>query len=284
MTSTLSRLESKGFIRTEPDPKDGRSKRVYLTEAGKTAREDGVAAAAPLFRDVTGALDRAQAEALLQPLQALRRWLDENRTDSVDFEPVWIGNFLATLVTMGAIWAGFLIAKRIDPSRDYFDQFPLYVGYSLLVLYLGIAGWRHAETRFPQALGPEPEPEPSAPAPLRDWTAQGKAWIARIEAEELWRDPALTLASLARLLGTNTTYLSRALGAASGENFNAVINRRRVAAVQERLAVPGENRDLLSLALDAGFNSKASFNRAFRDFAGMSPSAWRSRSQISRAI
>lgn len=84
MTSTLSRLESKGFIRTEPDPKDGRSKRVYLTEAGKTAREDGVAAAAPLFRDVTGALDRAQAEALLQPLQALRKWLDENRNTDFD--------------------------------------------------------------------------------------------------------------------------------------------------------------------------------------------------------
>lgn len=220
--------------------------------------------------------------------RAYRQWLDENRTDSADFEPVWIRNFLAALVTMGAIWAGFLIAKRIDPSRDYFDQFPLYVGYSLLVLYLGIAGWRHAETRFPQALGPEPEPEPepgpSAPAPLRDWTAQGSAWIARIEAEELWRDPALTLASLARMLGTNTTYLSRALGAASGENFNAVINRRRVAAVQGLLAVPGEDRDLLTLALDAGFNSKASFNRAFRDFAGMSPSAWRSRSQISLAV
>lgn len=208
-----------------------------------------------------------------------RQWLDENRTDRADFEPVWIRNFLFVLLTMGAIWAGFLIAKRIDPTRDYFDQFPLYVGFSLLVLYLGIAGWRHAETRFPQAQGaPAPEPEPTAPAPMRDWAAQGKAWIAQIEAEELWRDPALTLTSLARALGTNTTYLSRALGVASGENFNAVINRRRVAAIQALLAVAGEERDLLMIALDAGFNSKASFNRAFREFAGMSPSVWRSKS------
>ncbi|WDA40596.1 helix-turn-helix domain-containing protein [Erythrobacter sp. BLCC-B19] len=214
-----------------------------------------------------------------------RQWLDENRTDSVDFDPVWIRNFLVALVTTGAIWAGFLIAKRIDPARDYFDQFPLYVGYSLLVLYLGIAGWRHAETRFPQALAPpEPEPTPPASAPLRDWAAQGEAWIARIDAEQLWRDPALTLASLARTLGTNTTYLSRALGAASGENFNAIINRRRVAAIQALLAVPGEERDLLTLALDAGFNSKASFNRAFREFAGMNPSAWRSKSQKSLPV
>lgn len=213
-----------------------------------------------------------------------RRWLDENRTDSADFEPAWIRNFLVALLTMGGIWAGFLIAKQIDPARDYFDQFPLYVGFSVLVLYLGIAGWRHAETRFPQPLVPLPEPEPAAPAPVRDWAAQGRAWIERMEAEELWRDPALTLASLARTLGTNTTYLSRALGAAAGENFNAVINRRRVAAMQELLAEPEEERDLLTIALEVGFNSKASFNRAFREFAGTSPSAWRSKSQKSPAI
>jgi AraC-like DNA-binding protein len=215
--------------------------------------------------------------------RAYRRWLDENRTDSADFEPVWIRNFLAALATMGAIWAGFLIAKQIDPARDYFDQFPLYVAFSVLVLYLGIAGWRHAETRFPQAIAaPTPDPPPSpAPAAMRDWAAQGSAWIARIEAEELWRDPALTLASLARILGTNTSYLSRALGAASGENFNAVINRRRVTAMQALLATHTEQRDLLTIAFDVGFNSKASFNRAFQDFAGMSPSAWRFKSQIS---
>lgn len=210
-----------------------------------------------------------------------RRWLDENRTDSADFEPVWIRNFLAALATMGAIWAGFLIAKQIDPARDYFDQFPLYVAFSVLVLYLGIAGWRHAETRFPHAIAASMPDLPPAPTPasMRDWAAQGSAWIARIEAEELWRDPALTLASLARILGTNTTYLSRALGAASGENFNAVINRRRVAAMQALLTTHTEQRDLLTIAFDVGFNSKASFNRAFQDFAGMSPSAWRFKSQ-----
>lgn len=212
-----------------------------------------------------------------------RRWLDENRTDSADFEPVWIRNFLAALATMGAIWAGFLIAKQIDPARDYFDQFPLYVAFSVLVLYLGIAGWRHAETRFPQAIAaPTPDlPPVPTPAAMSDWAAQGSAWIARIEAEELWRDPALTLASLARILGTNTSYLSRALGAASGENFNAVINRRRVAAMQALLTTHTEQRDLLTIAFDVGFNSKASFNRAFQDFAGMTPSAWRFKSQKS---
>lgn len=204
-----------------------------------------------------------------------RAWLQENRTDGVDFEPSWIRNFIVALAVIGLVWSGFMIAKWANPARDYFDQFPLYVGFSLLVLYLGIGGWRHSETLFPAAVSPAPvEPVESA-ALGRDWAAQGTEWVARIDAEQLWRDPALTLAGLARILGTNTTYLSRGLGSAAGENFNSIINRRRVAEMQRLLAMPAEQRDLLTLAFDAGFNSKASFNRAFLDFAGMSPSQWR---------
>jgi len=218
--------------------------------------------------------------------RAYRAWLGDNRTDGAVFEPSWIRNFLAALALMAAVWTGFLVAKQIDPSRDYFDQFPLYIGFSMLVLYLGIGGWRHSAMAFPPIIAP-PSPEllePSEPAtPGRDWAGQGNAWLARIDAEQLWRDPGLTLAGLARILGTNTSYLSRGLGAAAGENFNAIINRRRVAEMQRLLAVPGEQRDLLTLAFEVGFNSKASFNRAFQDFAGTSPSQWRLKSQKSLA-
>jgi AraC-like DNA-binding protein len=227
----------------------------------------------------------AYSAAAWRAYRGYRLWLDENRTDGVDFDPVWIRNFLAALVLAGLIWTGFLIAKQIDPSRDYFDQFPLYVGFSALVIYLGIGGWRHSATPFPAMNAPplpggaEQAETADAPTPARDWAQQGRAWLARIDAEALWRDPALTLAGLARILGTNTTYLSRGLGAAAGENFNAVINRRRVAQLQSLLDAPGEDRDLLTLAFEVGFNSKASFNRAFKEFAGMSPSAWRLKSQ-----
>lgn len=226
----------------------------------------------------------AYSAAAYHRYRTYRVWLGENRTDGVDFEPTWIRNFLAALALIAVIWAGFVIAKWADPTRDYFDQFPLYVGFSALVLYLGIGGWRHSETPFPQATAPIDPSESAEPAaPTRDWAVQGSAWLARIEAEQLWRDPALTLAGLARILGTNTTYLSRGLGAAAGANFNAIINRHRVAEMQRLLGSPGEQRDLLTLAFDVGFNSKASFNRAFQDFAGMSPSAWRLKSQKSLA-
>lgn len=224
--------------------------------------------------------------AAFRQYRRYRHWLDENRADGVDLDPSWIRNFLTALAVVVLAWFGFMAANWLDPSRDYFDQFLLYLIFSGLVLYLGIVGWRHSETAFPPiATSNHPdEPadldEPTEPDTRgRDWAAQGRAWLARLDAEQYWRDSGLTLATLARKLGTNTAYLSRALKAATGDNFNVVINRRRVQEVQRLLNRPGEGRSLLELAFESGFNSKASFNRAFANFAGMSPSAWRLKSQ-----
>ncbi|NJM31551.1 MAG: MarR family transcriptional regulator [Rhizobiales bacterium] len=47
MTNTLGRLETRKFIRVEPDPEDGRSKRIFLTGRGK-ARGKRVSQYSPL--------------------------------------------------------------------------------------------------------------------------------------------------------------------------------------------------------------------------------------------
>ena len=38
ITNTLQRLEERGLVRVEPDPEDGRGKRVFLTRAGRARR------------------------------------------------------------------------------------------------------------------------------------------------------------------------------------------------------------------------------------------------------
>lgn len=202
---------------------------------------------------------------------AYRRWLGENVTDAVDFDPDWIRNFLIALGLVGLVWLGFFIANVRDPSRNYFDQFWLYVIFSGLVIYLGVEGWRHAGMRYPVPGDVAEEATPPGREAGRDWAALGARFAAEIEARGLWRDPDLTAASLARALGTNGNYLARAFNEGLGANFNAVINRRRVQEVQRWLADPGDTRAILTMAMDAGFRSKASFNRAFADFAGMTP-------------
>ncbi len=79
LTSTLARLEAKGFIRLVPDEVDGRSKRVLLTASGRRARDESIKASWPLLGKVKTALTRAETEQQLPRLVALRDWLDQNR-------------------------------------------------------------------------------------------------------------------------------------------------------------------------------------------------------------
>ena len=70
----------------------------------------------------------------------------------------------------------------------------------------------------------------------------------------------------------NTTALSFVINNGFGKNFNDFVNEFRVAEVKNKLNEgAAENLNLLGIALDSGFNSKATFNRAFKKFTGISP-------------
>lgn len=210
--------------------------------------------------------------------QAYKSWLRDNRADGERFDPTWIRNALYAVAAVGTIWAGFAIANALDPTRDYFDQFWLYFGFGLLAIYLGVEGWRNASLVYPYMAEARPaEPAtPSAPAANeRNWADQGAAWAREIERLELWRDPEISLTTMARALGANTAYVSRALNDGLGVSFHDFVNGRRVEALKRLLADPNETRDLMALAFEVGFSSKASFNRVFAELTGMTPSAFR---------
>ena len=79
MTHTLSGLEKRGLIVMAPNPDDGRSKVVLLTDAGRQTRDAAIAAMADPIRTLSDGVGRAEVLALLPKLEALRKFLDENR-------------------------------------------------------------------------------------------------------------------------------------------------------------------------------------------------------------
>ncbi|HAY06335.1 MAG TPA: MarR family transcriptional regulator [Hyphomonas sp.] len=68
MTSTLGRLELKGFIRIDPDTEDARSKRVFLTRSGRAAREEALKALTPDLADLPAGFTPAETAAILPAL------------------------------------------------------------------------------------------------------------------------------------------------------------------------------------------------------------------------
>lgn len=77
ITNTIQRLEALGFVTIEPDPDDGRGKRVRPTSAGLAAREAAVEILRPQYEALLTGLDAKSLAAALPAVRALRLALDE---------------------------------------------------------------------------------------------------------------------------------------------------------------------------------------------------------------
>ncbi len=79
MTHSLSVLERLGFVSVQPNPNDGRSKLVRLTNAGLDFRNQAIALVVPAFQHILDEMDAEKLLDLLPDLRKLRRILDQAR-------------------------------------------------------------------------------------------------------------------------------------------------------------------------------------------------------------
>lgn len=118
---------------------------------------------------------------------------------------------------------------------------------------------------------------PPADAPL----VSDPALLSRIHVQalellrdqRLYRQPQLRRRDLADRLKVPEYLLSRALNASSGQSFTEIVNGLRLDEACARLR--NSREPVTTIGYDVGFNSLASFNRAFRDARGCSPSEYR---------
>jgi len=104
-----------------------------------------------------------------------------------------------------------------------------------------------------------------------------KKLVAVMEGEKAWLDPELSIGKLAEKIGAPEHQLRALINAAMGfRNFRAFLNAYRLKLAQRDLADPEKAAlPILTIAMDSGFASLSSFNRAFKDEAGKTPSEWR---------
>ena len=99
--------------------------------------------------------------------------------------------------------------------------------------------------------------------------------LSLLQNEKVYEDPELSLTQMAKQLKTNPSILSKTINQGFQLNFNDFINNYRIDAVKEKLkAGEQKTQTLLGIAYDCGFNSKATFNRAFKKVTGTSPKEW----------
>lgn len=96
-----------------------------------------------------------------------------------------------------------------------------------------------------------------------------------MKKDRLYLQAELSLSELSKHLKVNTRELSFCINGSFGMNFNDYVNHKRIEAFEEKVQQgQDEHYTLLSLAYDSGFNSKATFNRAFKKLKGSSPKTY----------
>ncbi|SHI52106.1 helix-turn-helix domain-containing protein [Pseudozobellia thermophila] len=114
------------------------------------------------------------------------------------------------------------------------------------------------------------------PKPLINGTVYYKELTRLLAQEKMYREANLSLGAMADMLDISGTYLSQLVNKLGGQNFSDHINSYRVIEAKDMLTDPKyEDYTILSIGLEAGFNSKSTFYSAFKKHTGVTPTQFR---------
>jgi AraC-like DNA-binding protein len=110
------------------------------------------------------------------------------------------------------------------------------------------------------------------------------AWIEKVMKQERpYLDPNFNLTKLSKLARLPDYQLSQVLNMGMKTNFYDLVNRYRIERLMELWSDSSRDEvSILDLAFEVGFNSKSTFNTAFKKFTGKTPSAYRAELQLRR--
>ena len=222
--------------------------------------------------------------AVLTVVAAARHWRD----DLVEVRR----RVRAFIVGMGVAYTLLMLAVRLATERGRLSDTMALVDAALLLSIVAVAAWHFLRVGgsdlFPSALVTPTAASTPAPATV---VAEAAAQTAPDAAEErlaqalqrvmveerAYRSEDLSVASLATRLSVPEYRLRRLINQRLGHrNFNAYVNGFRLADARHALADPRQRAlPVLTIALEAGFQSIGPFNRAFKAATGLTPTEFR---------
>lgn len=167
-----------------------------------------------------------------------------------------------------------------SPARNLANA----IGLCLLAILSGWSVFRTATTNQALMLAPVGTSAEKASSVLirnADHSEIEPALLNRLErlmtTERIYRREGLTIGSLAALMSLPEYRLRQIINEGLGyRNFNAFLNRYRIDEAKATLAdLSQKDVPVLTVAMDAGFQSLGPFNRAFKADTGQTPTEFR---------
>ncbi len=103
-----------------------------------------------------------------------------------------------------------------------------------------------------------------------------------LNQDKVYRESRLSLRMLCEHIGESTHLVSQIINESEHGRFYDMVNRHRIDEAKS-LLLTSYDATILDIAFEVGYNSKSTFNSAFRKFAGMTPSQYRDRQAMTRS-
>lgn len=186
---------------------------------------------------------------------------------------------LNVVICLHAVLVAFILSQVVQlvVSDMHWSNLLINIGFVLTLLRLSFL-----LASQPFRTGKNNSEKKSAPqkmtnhlVPRDDYADAICAKLDRIVADQRTLfDPLLTMPKLAATIGVTPNQLSHVLNNVIGQSFFEFVNTVRVREAA-RLLGEGPDRTILDIAMAVGFNSKSTFNLAFKRVTGMTPSQYR---------
>ncbi|RYF54633.1 MAG: AraC family transcriptional regulator [Cytophagaceae bacterium] len=192
----------------------------------------------------------------------------------------WLYSLVSVWIGFQLLWLLFLIPYQLPTFRnallDQVGYYPLYIPLAGLIYWIGLRGYLH--TLHSVESKERKGPTTIWPAHLVQTTIE--QLHQAMQNDQLYLDAELSVERVGRHLGLAPKLISAVLNQHLGKSFNTFINEYRVAAVKTRLLDPAcQMSTIVGVAYDCGFNSQATFQRAFRGVTGLSPKQYLEKEQ-----
>ncbi len=215
----------------------------------------------------------------LQLYFSYRKKIEHFFSNTFKLELNWIRNFLFAYSFLFMYGLIQIFINEIISSLHWTQKWWLQFFSALIVLYVGIKGY-FTDTIKLTSLNFESTEDKgnkivASSKISEDIQVKKKQLEAYFEKEKPYLNPDLNLIELSDQLHMNRAELSEVINTGFGCNFNDFVNGFRIAAVKGMLE-KGEHQQLslLGIALESGFNSKATFNRVFKKQTSLSPTEY----------
>ncbi|MEO6168035.1 MAG: helix-turn-helix domain-containing protein [Chitinophagales bacterium] len=183
---------------------------------------------------------------------------------------LYAGFTVAVLSYWTLAWTGLI---RVE--YDYLISFSM----TVFIYTVGYLGFRQPEifSGSPADNGKKHEVK-YARSSLKE--EQAKAHLDKLmqvmEVEKPYLDSNLKIQHMAEKVGVSSHHLSQIINENLNQNYADFINSYRINEAKRLLLSPEyEQEKILSIAFDAGFQNKATFNASFKKYTGMSPTEYK---------